>query len=28
MPHPERAVDDSLGSTHGSTIFKSIIESF
>jgi phosphoribosylformylglycinamidine synthase I len=28
MPHPERAVHESLGSTHGSTIFKSIIESF
>ena len=28
MPHPERAVDESLGSTDGSTIFKSIIESF
>ena len=28
MPHPERAVDESLGSTHGSTIFKSIIENF
>ena len=28
MPHPERAVDVSLGTTHGSTIFKSIIESF
>ena len=28
MPHPERAVDKSLGTTHGSKIFKSIIESF
>ena len=28
MPHPERAVHESLGATHGSTIFKSIIESF
>jgi phosphoribosylformylglycinamidine synthase len=28
MPHPERAVNESLGTTHGSKIFKSIIESF
>jgi phosphoribosylformylglycinamidine synthase len=28
MPHPERAVDESLGTTHGSKIFKSIIENF
>jgi phosphoribosylformylglycinamidine synthase len=28
MPHPERAVDESLGTNHGSRIFKSIIENF
>ena len=27
MPHPERSVDESLGTTHGSRIFKSITES-